>query len=129
MVLNASDDGMAISMAIAVGGDSFSNVLVRMNGLPQAIETRGRIVWTNVSRKRAGIQLLNVNDMQRAEISEWLAYEGVREVHLVPQEAPKIIVPVAPIFDESRYSLLQAFGGSAPETLGPAPSLVDQVPD
>ena len=128
MVLNASDDGMAISMAIAVGGDSFSKVLVRMNGLPQAIEANGRIVWTNVSRKRAGIQLLEVNDTQRAEISEWLRYDGVREVHLVPQEAPKIAAPDAPVFDESRYSLLQAFGGSAPEFLGPVPSLVDQVP-
>jgi PilZ domain len=129
MVLNASDAGMAISMAIAVGGDSFSNVLVRMNGLPQAIEANGRIVWTNVSRKRAGIQFLEVNDTQRAKIWEWLAYEGVREVHLVPQDAPKIVAPVAPVFDESRYSLLQAFGGSAPEFLGPVPSLVDQLPD
>jgi PilZ domain-containing protein len=129
MVLNASDGGLAISMAIAVGGDSFSNMLVRMNGLPQAIEASGRIVWTNVSRKRAGIQLLDVNDTQRMKISEWLAYEGVREVHLVLQEAPRIVVPVAPVFDESRYSLLQAFGGSAPESLGPVPSLVDQFPD
>jgi hypothetical protein len=129
MVLNASDDGLAISMAIAVGGESFSNVLVRMNGLPQAIEANGRIVWTSVSRKRAGIQLLDVNDSQRIEISEWLAYEGVREVHLVPQEASKVVTPGAPVFDESRYSLLQAFGGTAPESLGPVPSLVDQVPD
>lgn len=134
MVLNASDDGLAVSMAIAVGGDSFSNMLVRMNGLPQTIEANGRIVWTNVSRKRAGIQLLGVNNTQRAEISEWLAYEGVREVHLVPQEAPKMIappalaVPAIRAFDESRYSLLQTFGGTAPEFLGPVPSLVDQLP-
>ena len=129
MVLNASEDGLAISMAIAVGGDSFSSMLVRMNGLPQAIEANGRIVWTNVSRKRAGIQLLGVNDTQRAEISEWLAYEGVREVHLVPQDAQKIIAPAGPVFDQSRYSLLQSFGGSAPESLGPVPSLVDQFTD
>ena len=65
MVLNASDGGLAISMAIAVGGESFSNMLVRMNGLPRAIEANGRIVWTNVSRKRAGIQLLDVTGAQR----------------------------------------------------------------
>jgi hypothetical protein len=126
MVLNAGEDGLAISMAIAVGGESFSNLLVRMNGLPQSIELNGRIAWTNVSRKRAGIQLLDVTGAQREQICEWLAFEGVREVHLVPQEAPKI---VAPVFDESRYSLLQAFGGTAPESLGPVPSLLDQAPD
>ena len=132
MVLNASDAGLAISMAIAVGGDSFSNLLVRMNGLPQNIEVSGRIAWTTASRRRAGIQLLDVNDTQRIEISQWLSYEGVREVHLVPQEAPKIIAPPAPaipVFDESRYSLLHAFGGTEPESLGPVPSLIEQVPD
>ncbi len=126
MVLNAGEDGLAISMAIAVGGESFSNLLVRMNGLPQSIELNGRIAWTNVSRKRAGIQLVDVTGAQREQICEWLAFEGVREVHLVPQEAPKI---VAPVFDESRYSLLQAFGGTGPESLGPVPSLLDQAPD
>jgi hypothetical protein len=133
MVLNAGEDGLAISMAIAVGGESFSNLLVRMNGLPQSIELNGRMAWTNVSRKRAGIQLVDVTGAQREQICEWLAFEGVREVHLVPQEAPKIValpamvVPAISAFDESRYSLLQAFGGSAPESLGPVPSLVDQA--
>ena len=126
MVLNAGEDGLAISMAIAVGGESFSNLLVRINGLPHSIELNGRIAWTNVSRKRAGIQLVDATGAQREQICEWLAFEGICEVHLVPQEAPKI---VAPVFDESRYSLLQAFGGSAPESLGPVPSLLDQAPD
>jgi hypothetical protein len=129
MVLNASEDGLAISMAIAVGGESFSNLLVRMNGLPQSIELNGRMAWTNASRKRAGIQLADATGAQREQICEWLAFEGVREVQLVPQEAPKIVAPVVPLFDESRYSLLQAFGGTAPEFLGPVPSLLDQAPD
>ncbi len=126
MVLNASDDGLAISMAIAVGGESFSSLRVRMNGLPQVIEVNGKVVWTTVSKRRAGIQLLDVTGLQRSQICEWLAFEGVREVHLVAQDLPKVAATVAPVFDESRYSLLQAFGGTAPEFLGPLPSLLEQ---
>jgi hypothetical protein len=38
MVLNVSDDGMAISMAIPVGDETYSNLHVRMNGFGQSIE-------------------------------------------------------------------------------------------
>jgi PilZ domain len=85
MVLNVSDDGMAISMAIPVGDESYSNLHVRMNGLAQSLEVHGRMAWTTKSKKRAGIQLVDVSDEQRAQIREWLAREGVRDVNLLPR--------------------------------------------
>ena len=85
MVLNVSDDGMAISMAIPVGDEAYSNLQVRMNGLAQSIEVHGRMAWTTKSKKRAGIQLVDVSDEQRGQIREWLAQEGVRDVNLLPR--------------------------------------------
>src|ERR1700676_1571525 len=85
MVLNVSDDGMAISMAIPVGDEAYSNLQVRMNGLGQSIEVHGRMAWTTESKKRAGIQLVDVSDQQREQIREWLAQEGVRDVNLLPR--------------------------------------------
>jgi hypothetical protein len=150
MVLNVSDDGMAISMAIPVGDEAYSNLHVRMNGLAQSIEVHGRMAWTTKSKKRAGIQLVDISDEQRGQIREWLAQEGVRDINLVPRvsEPATSILPAfadASIslrlldqshpaqsavaasaamktegLDEPRVSLLTGFGGTAPEFLGPA---------
>jgi hypothetical protein len=150
MVLNVSDDGMAISMAIPVGDEAYSSLHVRMNGLAQSIEVHGRMAWTTKSKKRAGIQLVDISDEQRGQIREWLAQEGVRDINLVPRvsEPGTSILPAfadASIslrsldqwhpaqsavaasaamktegLDEPRVSLLTGFGGTAPEFLGPA---------
>jgi PilZ domain len=149
MVLNVSDDGMAISMAIPVGDEAYSNLQVRMNGLAQSIEVHGRMAWTTKSKKRAGIQLVDVSDEQREQIREWLAKEGVRDVNLLPRvpesaasslpafadaaisptllEEPCDMSPVAasalinpPVLAEPQASLLAGLGGTPPEFLGPA---------
>ena len=149
MVLNVSDDGMAISMAIPVGDEAYSNLHVRMNGLAQSIKVHGRMAWTTKSKKRAGIQLVDVSDEQRGQIREWLAQEGVRDVNLVPRvsEPAASILPAfvdaaissklldeprpnlspvtvsaamnAEVREAPRASLLTGFGGTAPEFLGP----------
>ncbi|HSY31201.1 MAG TPA: PilZ domain-containing protein [Verrucomicrobiae bacterium] len=149
MVLNVSDDGMAISMAIPVGDEAYSNLQVRMNGLAQSIEVHGRMAWTTKSKKRAGIQLVDVSDERRGQIREWLAQEGVRDVNLLPRvpvsagsswpafadaaispallEKPRDMSPVAasalidpPVLAEPHASLLAGLGGTPPEFLGPA---------
>jgi hypothetical protein len=150
MVLNVSDDGMAISMAIPVGDEAYSNLHVRMNGLSQSIEVHGRMVWITKSKKRAGIQLVDVSDEQRGQIREWLAQEGVRDVNLLPRvsepaasilpalagtainpalldEQRSEVLPVAAsaaigpaVLSEPHASLLAGLGGTAPEFLGPA---------
>jgi hypothetical protein len=140
---------MAISMAIPVGDEAYSNLQVRMNGLAQSIEVHGRMAWTTKSKKRAGIQLVDISDEQRGRIREWLAQEGVRDVNLLPRvletagavlpaladaaitpallEKPRDMSPVAasallnpPILAEPQASLLVGLGGTAPEFLGPA---------
>ena len=151
MVLNVSDDGMAISMAIPVGDEAYSNLHVRMNGLSQSIEVHGRMAWTTKSKKRAGIQLVDVSDEQRGQIREWLAQEGMRDVNLLPR-ASELAASILPAFadsatsstllsephpdisliaaspaitpavpEEPRASLLTGLGGTAPEFLGPPP--------
>jgi PilZ domain len=145
MVLNVSDDGMAISMAIPVGDEAYSNLHVRMNGLPQGIEVNGRMAWTSKSKKRAGIQLVDISAEQRGQIREWLAQEGVRDVNLLPRvsEPTASILPAfagaaidkprsdqspvaasvainPEVLPEKQASLLVGFGGTTPEFLGPA---------
>jgi hypothetical protein len=150
MVLNVSDDGMAISMAIPVGDEAYSTLHVRMNGLAQSVEVHGRMAWTTKSKKRAGIQLVDVSEEQRGQIREWLAQDGVRDVNLLPRvselatsmlpmpadaaisstlldKADSDLSPVSAsctsnsaVAADRRASLLAGFGGTAPEFLGPA---------
>jgi hypothetical protein len=142
MVLNVSDDGMAISMAIPVGDEAYSTLHVRMNGLAQSVEVHGRMAWTTKSKKRAGIQLVDVSEEQRGQIREWLAQEGVRDVNLLPRvsEPATCMLPMpadaaisstlspvsasctsnSAVAADRRASLLAGFGGTAPEFLGPA---------
>jgi hypothetical protein len=129
MVLNANDDGLAIAMAIPIADEAFSNVHVRMNGLSQVIEVPGRLVWTTPSRKRAGIQLIGTSDYEREQIRKWISLEGVRDVNLVPRTPPAesaldhsyLAADAAkPEAIEQPYpSLLEQFGGTQPESLGP----------
>ncbi|HEY8715882.1 MAG TPA: PilZ domain-containing protein [Candidatus Acidoferrum sp.] len=154
MVLNAGEEGLAISMAIAVGDEVYSRLNVRMNGLAQPIEAQGRMVWTTRSKKRAGVQLLDISEAQRGQIREWLQLDGIRDINLTPRSepyksvTPPVAVPSAavssmalaepvltapplvpthflePHMAEPRFvepsSLLEVFGGTAPESLGPA---------
>jgi hypothetical protein len=150
MVLNVNDDGMAISMAIPVSDEAYSTLHVRMNGSPQSIEVHGRLAWTTKSKKRAGIQLIDVSEEQRRQIREWLAQEGVRDVNLLPRvsepaasilpapadRAVQSVLPDKPhselsavaastastpaVVADPRASLLTGFGGTPPEFLGPA---------
>ena len=128
MVLNVSEDGLAVSMAIAVGDEAYSHLHVRMNGLNESVEVPGRMVWTTKSKKRAGIQLIDVSESQREQIREWIALDGVRDVSLLPRavsheavSSPDMtaIAVESLASAEPRSTLLDAFGGTAPETLGP----------
>jgi hypothetical protein len=131
MVLNASDQGFAISMAIPVGKESFSSLHVRLNGLPTSIDARGRITWASQCKKRAGIQLLDLTDSQCEKIQQWLSLDGEREINLLPSttvenQAPVegFIAPAAIAAATSSVgtnpSLLDRFGGTPPESLGPS---------
>ena len=71
---------------------------------------------------------MDVSDTQREQIREWIALEGVRDVNLLPRAVAEDVAssrvsitdavnPMA--FAEPRSTLLDAFGGTAPETLGP----------
>jgi len=133
MVLNASDDGLAISMAIPVGDEAYSNLQVRMNGLPQPIEVYGRMAWTTKSKKRAGIQLVDVSEEQHGKIREWLAQEGVRDVNLLPRisETSTSVLPAvadtaiaSKLAEEQRPNLspIAATGGTIPSALPLTPT-------
>src|ERR1700730_15531903 len=124
MVVNVNDDGMALSMAIPVSDEGYSTLHVRMNGSPQSIEVHGRLAWTTKSKKRAGIQLIDVSEEQRRQIREWLAQEGVRDVNLLPRvsEPAASILPapadraVQSVLPDKPHSELSAVAASTAST-------------
>jgi hypothetical protein len=71
MLLNLSENGMLVSTREALNLNSVFRVSIHLNGLPQPFEVHVRTVWTDESKERAGIQLLDLSDHDREQIRKW----------------------------------------------------------
>jgi Gram-negative bacterial TonB protein C-terminal/PilZ domain len=78
MLLNLSENGLLVSTPVGLDLNSVFRVAIRLNGLPKAIDVHVRTIWTNESKKRAGIQLLDLSDHDREQIRKWSALEASR---------------------------------------------------
>src|SRR6476659_1816711 len=71
MLLNLSENGLLVSTPASLELNSVFRLSIRLNGLPKAIEVHVRTIWTSQSKKRAGIQLLDLSDHDREQIRKW----------------------------------------------------------
>jgi PilZ domain/Gram-negative bacterial TonB protein C-terminal len=78
MLLNLSENGLLVSTPAGLEPNSVFRLSIRLNGLPKAIEVHVRTIWTSQSKKRAGIQLLDLSDHDREQIRKWGALEAMR---------------------------------------------------
>lgn len=89
MLLNLSENGLLVSTPATLDLNSVFKLSIRLNGLPKGIDVHVRTIWTSESKKRAGVQLLDLSDHDREQIRKWSALEASRgSSAAVPQEAP-----------------------------------------
>ena len=99
-LLNVSENGLLVSTPIALKLNFVSRISVPLNGLPNAIQVHARVIWTNESTKRAGIQMLDLSEYGREQIRKWGARESAQSSQQemnrsgVAAEAP--VTPPAP---------------------------------
>jgi hypothetical protein len=77
-LLNVSENGLLVSTPIALKLNFVSRISVPLNGLPNAIQVYARVIWTNESTKRAGIQMLDLSEYGREQIRKWGARESAQ---------------------------------------------------
>ena len=92
MLLNLSENGLLVSTPAMLDRNSVFKISIRLNGLPKAIDVHVVTIWTSESKKRAGIQLLDLSDHDREQIRKWSALEASRgSTAAVPPQAPAAI--------------------------------------
>jgi TonB family protein len=72
LILNLSDDGLAVQAAEPIVGAAFPHLRFCLPDSTKWIEAEGKLVWEGASRKEAGIQFIRISTEARAQIRTWL---------------------------------------------------------
>jgi hypothetical protein len=100
-LFNISENGLLVSTPIALKLNFVSRISLPLEGLPSAIQVCARVVWTDESTMRAGIQLLDLSDQGREQIRKWGVLGSSLQDVTSPLAAAKIFVaPLAPTLTE-----------------------------
>lgn len=75
IVLNISEGGFSVRAAEAIREDSLSRLRFQMQNATQPLEMSGKIAWTSVSRKEAGVRFADPREEALLEIRTWILKE------------------------------------------------------
>lgn len=73
IVLNISEDGMAVQAVMGLVEDHLPNMRFQLSNSKTWVETGGQIVWKSESRKTAGLQFVGLPEEARNQIREWIS--------------------------------------------------------
>jgi TonB family protein len=79
IVLNMSENGLAIHSAVPLGPRPVSSVRFQLPDSFAWVAAQGRITWTSQSKKEAGIELFELPEPARTEIRKWIASQSYAE--------------------------------------------------
>jgi len=75
LAFNMSQDGMALTAALALAGDNAISMKIHMPDSKGWMELCGQLAWRSESGKTAGIAFVGLTEDSRQRIREWLAAE------------------------------------------------------
>jgi hypothetical protein len=73
MLLDVSASGLAVAAALAVSDGTLLNIAIPADATHAPIHARGRVVWMAESKRRMGVQLLEVSGGNRELLRRWMA--------------------------------------------------------
>ncbi len=76
ILINLSENGLAVQAAMAVMEDDLPRLRLQMPRSKTWLETSARVAWTGDSRRTVGVQFLNSTEDFRRNLREWLAAEA-----------------------------------------------------
>src|SRR5207302_1418368 len=90
LIYNMSEDGLALSAAMILGGDEHVSMRILLPDSGGWMEATGQITWKSESRKTAGIRFVGLPGEARKRITDWLASESSQgepqhEARLLPR--------------------------------------------
>src|SRR3989441_5095695 len=78
LIYNMSEDGLALSAAMILGGDELVSMRILLPDSGGWMEATGRLTWKSESRKTAGIRFVGLPEEARRRITDWLAAESAQ---------------------------------------------------
>src|SRR6266567_4353406 len=100
LIYNMSEDGLALSAAMILGGDELVSMRILLPDSGGWMEATGQLTWRSESRKTAGIRFVSLPAETRQRITDWLAVESSpgepqsgAETDPEPQQRPAGNVP------------------------------------
>src|SRR5579872_1465531 len=77
-LLNVSENGLLVSTATGFPCNFVTRLSIPLNGLPKPVLVTARVAWSSDTRKLAGIQLLDLSELDREQIRKWAAHQLLR---------------------------------------------------
>jgi outer membrane biosynthesis protein TonB len=78
IVANISENGLHLEAAVALIGDHVPLMRFQLPHSRKWIETSGKVVWTSESRRKVGIQFVDLPADEQAQMKEWVSLEASR---------------------------------------------------
>src|SRR6266852_3117113 len=75
LVFNLGEDGLALSAAMILAGNNFSNMQIHLPDAKGWIEASGQRAWKSESRTAAGLRFVGLPKEARERLRGWLAAE------------------------------------------------------
>jgi TonB family protein len=97
IVLNMSENGLAIHSAVPLSPRPVSSVRFQLPDSFAWVAAQGRITWTSESKKEAGIELFDVPEPARTEIRKWIASQSYTDNSSAIESHPADVPETAPL--------------------------------
>jgi hypothetical protein len=123
IIHNVSENGFQVETPDSLPINSVFKVFLTLTGASRAISVSVRTIWTTETEKRSGIQLLDLAEMDRQQIRDWVELETSRNENPAPAgrippnrtaEQPVVEKSAAHISGVDNFSDLSAAPGWIP---------------
>jgi TonB family protein len=75
IILNVSEGGLAVQAVTSLMDDHLPRVRFQLSQSPDWVETSARVTWAGESRKLVGLEFIDLSELARGQINEWLSRE------------------------------------------------------
>ena len=76
LVFNISEDGLALTAALDLGGSGLLTLRILLPDSNGWIEASGEIAWRGNSKKEGGVRFVGLEEEARRRISNWIEAEA-----------------------------------------------------
>ena len=114
LITNLSETGLAVQAAKLLGEDTIERMRFRLRDSDSWIDAAGKIIWRGKQRrKQVGIQFVDLPEIARRIIAEWVAVEGKRGPGKNATNVEALLP--APVHDRQNANTLAISGAAVPK--------------